>query len=62
MSGRARRGIFLPTFSTDFSLSPRLPGKYFGCRSEMWRKPLAPSPKSTNAAWIAGSTLTTRAL
>ena len=61
--GRARRGTFLPTFSVVSFLPPsRLAGKYFGCRSEMWRKPLAPSPKSTNAAWMAGSTFTTRAL
>ena len=69
MSGRARRGILRPTFSVRSVASPSSPflppfeaGKYLGWRSEMWRNPFAPSPKSTKAAWIAGSTFTTRAL
>ncbi len=56
MGGLLRRGVFLPTRSV-FS-SPL--AKYCGCRSEMWRNPFSSVPKSTNAAWIAGSMLATR--
>ena len=55
MGGRSRRGVFLPTRSVASSSSP----KYCGCRSEMCRKPFSSQPKSTKAAWMDGSTLTT---